>query len=1060
MSYTDDAVLAKLSSLSETHDSIVNVAQWIMFHRRHAERTVMLWRQKLKDSNSQRRLSLIYLANEVTQQSKARHKEDFLVAFSPAIAEGAATAYKGASHEIQQRIRRVVEVWRERNVFEEPIQVAIENRLQELDKARGTPKANLGGSIFGSSTSSIPSELVPLAAPQQSINKLLLATRTSINSANQDYDKLMGPNSTVPSAPVYAAKLSGLMKSLAQAEGAVEERVNARRQLVTELQRILDLNRNALLSEEDQMETLVTRKTQVEEKKAEVERAIMAGLPNDGPYIPHGLGDHSGAEPDMPEVEALTPPPADPEISENPRGTNGSKKRRLDDENDIPDLGGDGIDADVAEMLRKDSNTSLLRPHPPSPCLSPTHLTRVFYATQPTRQDGEKTPDTREQKSDTTELDTSESSKDVALKESVREEVASAKATNFSASLGKDTGVETNKTSIRDAMSELWRLVRLARSERKSIAFAVSLLLISSGVGLLIPLTVGKVMDASSVPLENFRVYGLNIYEFFGGLAVLIGFGACANFGRIYLLRIIGERVVSRIRAMLYRRIMRQDGEFFDANKVGDLTSRLNNDTVIVGKSITQNVSDGMRSIISGVAGLVALITISPKLTSVLLVAAPLLGTSSFVYARIIRRLSRNYQSNVGTLTKIAEQRLNSVKTVQTFVGESQEVRRFNKQVRVLFGIGKKNALFDAVYFSNNGFVGNLTILALLWFGGDLVRTGAMTIGDLTTYMMYAAFTGSGLFGISSFFSELMKGVGAASRLFELQDRTPKISPTKGLKIESALGAIKFENVEFAYPTRPKATIFNGLNFEIPAGSNVCIVGPSGGGKSSIASLLLRRYNLQSGTIFINGMDIAKVNATSLRKRIGQVEQEPVLFPGTIRENIMYGKPKATEAEIIAAARKSNSLNFILEFPNGFDTQVGSRGAQLSGGQKQRIAIARALITDPDILILDEATSALDAESEASVNQALAGLLHGRSTTISIAHRLSTIRRSNQIIVLGDDGRVAEVGTFLELNANKNSAFSKLMALQTGLETPRIGAKEAEPEGEKKEEEQEGERRV
>ncbi|KAI1336143.1 RNA polymerase II-binding domain-containing protein [Xylariaceae sp. FL0016] len=398
MSYNDDAVLAKLSALSETQDSIVTVAQWIMFHRRHAERTVQLWLQKLKDSSSHKRLNLIYLANEVSQQSKARHKEEFLVAFSPSIAEGVATAYKGAPQDVQQRIRRVVDVWKERGVFEVPIQDAVEARIQDLDKARGAGKPGLGGSIFGSA-SSTPSELIPLVTPQQNVTKLLLNTKTAISSADQDFDNLMGPSATVPSAPVYAARLSGLLKKLAQAEGAVEQCVKARRELVSGLQKILDANRNALIADEDQLEGFMQKKGHVEDRKNEVERAIMAGLPNDEPYISgNGHNGQVASEPDRPEVEELTPPPGEPEDSHKtgasaqddqtwspnipqeatfqqttapgiemlsslaahqnfvPTAANGSKKRRLEDSNDFPDLGGDdGIDADVAEMLRKDS---------------------------------------------------------------------------------------------------------------------------------------------------------------------------------------------------------------------------------------------------------------------------------------------------------------------------------------------------------------------------------------------------------------------------------------------------------------------------------------------------------------------------------------------------------------------------------------------------------------------------------------------------------------------------------------------------------------------------------
>lgn len=322
-----------------------------------------------------------------------------------------------------------------------------------------------------------------------------------------------------------------------------------------------------------------------------------------------------------------------------------------------------------------------------------------------------------------------------------------------------------------------------------------------------------------------------------------------------------------------------------------------------------------------------------------------------------------------------------------------------------------------------------MTVLALLYIGGGMVKSGTITIGELTSFLMYTAYAGSSLFGLSSFYSELMKGVGAASRLFELQDRRPTISPTVGLPVTSARGPIRFENLSFSYPTRPAVTIFNNLDFEIPQGSNVAIVGPSGGGKSTIASLILRFYSPTQGTIKIDGVDISTMNAKQLRRKIGIVAQEPVLFSGTIAENISYGKPRATRSEINAAARKAN-CQFLGDFPDGLDTHVGARGTQLSGGQKQRIAIARALIKNPDILILDEATSALDAESETLVNSALAALLRGNNTTISIAHRLSTIKRSDKLIVLSSDGTVAETGTYHELSNNPNGAFTKLMEFQ------------------------------
>ena len=325
--------------------------------------------------------------------------------------------------------------------------------------------------------------------------------------------------------------------------------------------------------------------------------------------------------------------------------------------------------------------------------------------------------------------------------------------------------------------------------------------------------------------------------------------------------------------------------------------------------------------------------------------------------------------------------------------------------------------------------MGNMTILALLYVGGGMVQSGGISIGELTSFLMYTAYAGSSLFGLSGFWSELMKGVGAATRLFELQDRKPTIAPTAGKSVESARGPIRFENVTFSYPTRPAVAIFNNLDFEIPQGSNIAVVGPSGGGKSTIASLLLRFYSPTRGSIRIDGVDIATMNAKQLRRKIGIVSQEPVLFSGTIADNISYAKPNASRREIIEAARKAN-CRFIEDFPDGLDTSVGPRGAMLSGGQKQRIAIARALVKNPDILILDEATSALDAESETLVNEALAALLKGNNTTISIAHRLSTIKRSDSVIVLSPDGKVAQQGSYAELSRDRNGAFAKLMEWQ------------------------------
>lgn len=508
---------------------------------------------------------------------------------------------------------------------------------------------------------------------------------------------------------------------------------------------------------------------------------------------------------------------------------------------------------------------------------------------------------------------------------------------NMRARLSKE-----GKSSGQGGWAEILRLIKIARPEVKWLGISCVFLLISSAVTMSIPFSVGRILDIATSSKDAPTVLGLTLNQFFLGFAAFMTLGALANFGRVVLLRIVGERVVARLRTQLYRRTYVQDAEFFDANRVGDLISRLSSDTVIVGKSITQNISDGLRAIVSGATGFCAMAWLSPQLTSVILLMFPPIAVGAFFYGRTIRNISRQIQKNLGTLTKIAEERLGNIKTSQAFAGEIQEIGRYNHQVRKIFALGRRESIIAATFYGSTGWAGNMTILALLIVGGNLVRSGSMSLGDLTSFMMYTVFAGSSLFGVSGFYSELMKGVGAASRLFELQDRHPTIPATVGKKVLSAQGPIKFTNVSFAYPTRPAVTIFRGLNFEIPSGSNVCIVGPSGGGKSTVASLLLRFYNPTEGAITINGENINDLNVKSLRRRIGMVAQEPVLFSGTVAENIAYGKPQATHAEIVAAARKAN-CGFISDFPEGLETQVGARGAQLSGGQKQRLAIAVSL---------------------------------------------------------------------------------------------------------------------
>ncbi|KAH0406841.1 hypothetical protein KCU90_g23607, partial [Aureobasidium melanogenum] len=476
------------------------------------------------------------------------------------------------------------------------------------------------------------------------------------------------------------------------------------------------------------------------------------------------------------------------------------------------------------------------------------------------------------------------------------EKAKSAAQLNLSAKLSKDGNGK------KGGQNEIWRLLKIARPELKVLSWAFLFLLISSSISMSLPFSIGKILDAATKPAEDGGadlLFGMTMPVFYIALGSVLAIGAAANYGRIIILRIVGERIVTKLRSQLFRRTFIQNAEFFDANRTGDLISRLGSDTIIVGKSITQNVSDGLRSLVSAVAGFGLMGYVSLKLTGILALMFPPVAIGAFFYGRTIRTLSRRIQRNLGTLTKIAEERLGNVRTSQAFAGEQQEVHRYNTQVRKIFDLGKKEALISAVFFSSSGFMGNMTFLALLYFGGGMVKSGAISVGDLSSFLMYTAYAGSSLFGLSGFYSELMKGVGAASRLFELQDREPTISPTKGDPVKSARGDIVFKNVSFAYPTRPAVPIFNELDFTIKQGTNVAIVAPSGAGKSTVASLIMRFYTPAEGHILIGERDITTMNAKQLRRKIGYVGQEPVLFSGTVAENIAYGRPLATRAEII-----------------------------------------------------------------------------------------------------------------------------------------------------------------
>ncbi len=570
-------------------------------------------------------------------------------------------------------------------------------------------------------------------------------------------------------------------------------------------------------------------------------------------------------------------------------------------------------------------------------------------------------------------------------------------------------------------LRSLWPFLR---AYKKTLVLAAGALLIASSAMLVLPIAFRDVIDQGMVVQDRAT---LDRY-FAAFLTAAVVFGTFAAL-RFYLVTWLGERVVADLRSDVYSRVIRMDPTFFEVTRTGEVLSRLTTDTTLVQAIAGVNLSIILRSSIQLVGALALLVATSPSLAGMILLLIPLIIAPLIIIGRKLRKLSRQSQDSIAETSGLAGETLNAIQTVQAFTLEKLHSARYGKAVEESFDIAVRRTRVRATLTALGTMLIFGAITFVLWQGAHRVLAGTMTPGELSQFLMYAVYVGISAASLSEMWGEVQRAAGAMERLIELKTAMPTITaPPNPVALPTpAQGRIAFDRVAFRYPSRPDSLALDDFTLQIEPGENVAFVGPSGAGKSTTFQLLLRFYDPASGRVLIDGSDISRADPQDVRARIGLVPQETVLFGASARENIRYGRPAATDAEVEAAARAAGADSFIRELPEGYETFLGERGTRLSGGQRQRIAIARALLKDPPILLLDEATSSLDAESERYVQQALEQLMQHRTTTI-IAHRLATILKADRIVVL-DRGRIIAIGTHEELLEN-NPLYARLAALQ------------------------------
>ncbi|WP_310560704.1 ABC transporter transmembrane domain-containing protein [Flavobacterium sp.] len=513
-------------------------------------------------------------------------------------------------------------------------------------------------------------------------------------------------------------------------------------------------------------------------------------------------------------------------------------------------------------------------------------------------------------------------------------------------------------------------------------------------------------------------------------LIVILFLQSICSFFRLSLFVNFTEHTLANLRLSLYSNLVKLPMSFFSQKRVGELNSRISADITQIQDTLTSTIAEFLRQFILIIGGVILLATESIKLTLLMLSVVPLVAVAAVIFGRFIRKYSKKVQDQVAESQVIVEETMQGISIVKAFANEWYEIARYDGKIKEVVKLAIKGGKYRGYFASFIIFCLFGAIVAVVWFGVRLSISGEMSVGQLISFVLYSTFVGASFGGIAELYAQIQKAIGATERVFELLDETPeKINSTQNShSVQKIQGNVTFKNVGFTYPSRKEMKVLKGVNFTANFGQKIAIVGPSGAGKSTISSLLLRFYDIDSGEILIDGKNIYDYDLENLRGNMSIVPQDVILFGGTIKENIAYGNPDASDNEIRLAAKQANASNFIESFPEKFETLVGERGIKLSGGQRQRIAIARALLKNPSILILDEATSSLDSESEKLVQEALEILMEGR-TSIIIAHRLSTIRSADQILVL-DKGVIAEQGTHQELITLENGIYKNLSNLQ------------------------------